>query len=205
MQEGERVGRGEREWARSTFGCQSGVEASRLTEKAAAPLAAKKATPENLRERERAISHSLDHSNWTGVSSLDFVQSHNWSARSMNQGDTRAEAAAGKWKADSKNTVEQKGEKTLLFVYKARLTEVGGLHSQRGLLYSGMKQQSPVEEYIAGWLSNNLSAAIHSTTLNRTMQSDKKQGMRSSSQQQAHSSCQTVAGGITRQRGCGKA
>ncbi|MGH0118547.1 UNVERIFIED_CONTAM: hypothetical protein FKN15_015225 [Acipenser sinensis] len=131
--------------------------------------------------------------------------SHTWSARSMHQGDTRAKAAAGELKADSRNTVEEKGENTLLFVYKARLTEVGGLHNQRGLLYSGMKQQSPVEEYTAGWLSNNRSAAIHSTTLNRAVQSDKRQGMRSSSQQQAHSSCQTVAGGITRQRGCGKA
>ncbi|MGH0137713.1 UNVERIFIED_CONTAM: hypothetical protein FKN15_036576 [Acipenser sinensis] len=86
----------------------------------------------------------------------------------MQQGDTRAEAAAGELKADNKNTVEQKGENTLLFVYKARLTKVAGLHSWRGLLYSGMKQQSLVEEYTAGWLSNNPSAAFHSTTLNRS-------------------------------------
>ncbi|MGH0168712.1 UNVERIFIED_CONTAM: hypothetical protein FKN15_055435 [Acipenser sinensis] len=100
--------------------------------------------------------------------------SHTWSACNMQQGDTRAEAAAGELKADNKNTVEQKGENTLLFVYKARLTEGGGLHSWRGLLYSGMKQQSLVEEYTAGWLSNNPSAAFHSTTLNR---SDKRRGV----------------------------
>ncbi|MGH0174864.1 UNVERIFIED_CONTAM: hypothetical protein FKN15_069589 [Acipenser sinensis] len=99
--------------------------------------------------------------------------SHTWSARSMHHGDTRAKAVVGELKADSKNTIEQKGENTLLFVYKAGLTEVGGLHSQRGLLYSGMKQQSLVEEYTAGWLSNNCSAAIHSTTLNRAVRSDK--------------------------------
>ncbi|MGH0190207.1 UNVERIFIED_CONTAM: hypothetical protein FKN15_043048 [Acipenser sinensis] len=109
----------------------------------------------------------------------------------------RAKASEGELKADS--------ESTLLFVYKARLTKVGGLHSRRGLLYSGMKQQSPVEEYTAGWLSNNRFAAIHSTTLNRAVQSDKRQGTRSGNQQQAHSSCQTAAGGITRQRGCDKA